>query len=546
MNLIESQPRATSTHGFCLAVLIFAMAMAPTSYAQINLQIFPNGSSNEIRGNRNAMTADFTSLGAGLVVTGSLLANSPLTTTTLTISYPAAITSNNVGPIPASDGLRIEGSTGVFATAAITTVQFSSGRIDLSLPGFGSTTNTLSGSFRLVGVRIDTTGLSAPVTATFSLNTSSNNYLLSTPSGTVITTLGDGIGSLALGARSGATDFGTATLLTNATVSDNTASLLITEGFASAWRTSFQSSGSNTSLVNGVQAKLTFAGIQSGMTLTLSNPSSSPTLTGVSIDDTELTASSGDNDSTISFTGTSLTAVEEIQIDVTVSLGPGTTSLSVGSVTAAASLAPEGAALDSNNVPTASGGYPRFVPAEVGSVANIAIGASPAIPVAGATNPVPTVIGLVPAKGPPGISFAATLFGANLTGATSIDFTGTGVTGVVGSGGTSSRVPLSVTIDSDAPSGPRLVTVTTSLGISVPFEGFAVEQPQPRRPASPPGTRTGSRAGNCNHRLRHRDTGSDNTCSRDVCNLETDGAGISRVSGGHPGGDYRNHGFTVC
>ena len=136
---------------FGLVVTMLVLAMAPTSNAQINIQLFPNGNAAEIATNRTAAVADVSSIGAGLVVSGSLLANSPLTSTTLTITYPGPITSNNVGPVPTADGLRLEGLTGVFASASIITVVFSSGTVQLGLPGFDATPNTLSGSFRMVG-----------------------------------------------------------------------------------------------------------------------------------------------------------------------------------------------------------------------------------------------------------------------------------------------------------------------------------------------------------------------------------------------------------
>ena len=105
-----------------LVVAMLVLVMAPTSDAQISLTFYENGSANEIATNRNAATSDIASSGSGLTVSGALLANSVLTTTTLTITYSAVVTSNNVGPIPAGDGLRIEDLSGLFALATINTV----------------------------------------------------------------------------------------------------------------------------------------------------------------------------------------------------------------------------------------------------------------------------------------------------------------------------------------------------------------------------------------------------------------------------------------
>ena len=106
---------------FGLIATMMVLALAPSSFAQINIQVFPNGSAQEIDSNRNAQTADPLSAGAGILVSGALVANSPLTTTNFLVDYPANITSGSavlVGAIPASDPIRIEGQTGVFASAS--------------------------------------------------------------------------------------------------------------------------------------------------------------------------------------------------------------------------------------------------------------------------------------------------------------------------------------------------------------------------------------------------------------------------------------------
>jgi hypothetical protein len=238
---------------------MMVLAMAPTSDAQVNIQLFPNGSTNEIQTNRNAQTADITSLGAGILISGSLIAGAPLTTTTLTLTYPGDITSSPTdatlpaasATIPAGDQLRIEGATGVFASAAISTINFTSGTIQLTLPGAFPAANTDSGTFRVVGIRIDATGLTAPASVTASLSSTANNYILSTTSATIVTNLVSGIASMALGAESGGTGFGAATIFTNNTIGDGAATVVITEGAADAWRTAAQSSTNAAGTLNG-------------------------------------------------------------------------------------------------------------------------------------------------------------------------------------------------------------------------------------------------------------------------------------------------------
>ena len=222
-----------------LAVLV-VLALTPSSFAQVQITITPNVSAGEIQTNRAAQTATTGSSGAGVLVTGQLIATSPLTTTDLRLSYPGPITSSGAicqltattqGPCPAStaggpniptaDPIRIEGATGVFATVGPPRLNTTSSRIEIQLPGFSSTIpNTQSGSFRLVGVRIDANGKTGAQSVTAALTDQTANYLLTTTSATVICALGPGIASMQIGARSGQTNFGTATIFTNRTVPD--------------------------------------------------------------------------------------------------------------------------------------------------------------------------------------------------------------------------------------------------------------------------------------------------------------------------------------
>jgi len=352
---------------FGLVVTMLVLAMAPKSNAQINIQLFSNGASTEINTNRTAA-------GAGVTVSGSLLAASTLASTTLTLTYPGPLTSSlefpmGPGAIPAADPMRIEGATGVFAAASIITVIGST--IQLGLPGFDSVPNNQSGSFRLVGVRMDVTGLTAPLAVTAAIG-SATNYFLGGSSATLVNALSDGIASLAVGVTSG-TDLGTATLFSNGSTGDATASVVITEGFASAWRTSTQSSGNSTALGNGVQVELTFTGIPSGVTLTLATLASTSTLTVGAPSDTGLTSTAGDNDATFTITGSSLTAVESFGVSITAA-GPGIgTAVVTGAITVNANLSPLANPLSTGLLVETAGSYPAFstkATAEV-TVANI-------------------------------------------------------------------------------------------------------------------------------------------------------------------------------
>ena len=81
--------------------------------------------------------------------------------------------------------------------------------------------------------------------------------------------------------------------------------------------------------------------------------------------------------------------------------------------------------------------------------------------------PVPAITNIAPASGVDGTSFSATITGTNLTGATAVTFSGSGVTAAIGSGGTSTSLPITITITSAATTGTRTLTVTTPSGTSV-------------------------------------------------------------------------------
>lgn len=86
------------------------------------------------------------------------------------------------------------------------------------------------------------------------------------------------------------------------------------------------------------------------------------------------------------------------------------------------------------------------------------LGQPPAQPAA------PTITGIDPASGLQGSEIQATISGTNLTAATSVSFSGTGVTAALREGGTATTLPITITISSDASAGSRTFTVTTPAG----------------------------------------------------------------------------------
>ncbi len=92
-------------------------------------------------------------------------------------------------------------------------------------------------------------------------------------------------------------------------------------------------------------------------------------------------------------------------------------------------------------------------------------------------NSIPGILSITPSVGGRSTTFNATIQGSNLSGATAVNFSGTGVTGVVLGGGTDFSLPVSISISSTAAAGVRAITVTASAGTSPPNNAFRVVVP---------------------------------------------------------------------
>src|SRR5436309_7772305 len=401
-----------------LVTILVLFAMAPSSFAQVQIQIFPDVSSSEVQTNRNAQTARPGTNGAGLLVSGSLLGASPLTATTLRIAYPGPITSqpaaasnddgvncidgsltpstfvcpsSGAAGIPTGDPMRIEGATGVFATVGRLRLNTVSSRIEVTLPnsaggltGGSTATNSSSGVFRIVGVRIDANGKSGAQTFSASLNNSANNYLLSTTSGTVINNIGPGLaGAAAIGLAPGNTTIpgicggtlpaGTATIFTNRNVPRACGAFILTEGFASAWRTAVQSGNSSTGPTPGpnagTQIRLTFNNVPAGVTLALgSSRGSASSNSSLNMTLSNPTITSSSTTTVVTFVGTSTSDVEVAEFDYSVTTPLSTTAAvtTPGTISVTATLYPFGDGIDSAGVPRQDQGYPTVVEGDAG------------------------------------------------------------------------------------------------------------------------------------------------------------------------------------
>jgi len=382
-----------------LMTIMMVLVIVPSSFGQVQLVVNNAASPGEITTNEMANTSDPSSTGNGILVSGQLLAISPLTTTILTLTFPGPITSNGltnntVGQgagtaLPATDPIIIQGASGVFANiTAITSVNFSAGTITITLPcanatvvNCGSANNTLSGSFRLEGVRSDINGKGAgPLNVGLSLSSGANNYILTSSTVPAINATGPGIASLAQSSLSftGSVNNGTFLMFTNqtgATYADSTATIVLAEGFASAWRTSVQASTNGLTLTNGTDIRLTFTGLPVGVTVTATPVSGSTSGNRPTVDATNSTLVATASTSTpnptmlIKFASTNLSSVESLQLGLALS-GTPTGTLTAGSITVTATVFPIGVNLDSTNFspasPTVTGGYPRYTEADLG------------------------------------------------------------------------------------------------------------------------------------------------------------------------------------
>jgi YVTN family beta-propeller protein len=89
----------------------------------------------------------------------------------------------------------------------------------------------------------------------------------------------------------------------------------------------------------------------------------------------------------------------------------------------------------------------------------------------------PSITSITPSTGVQGTTVNATISGTNLAGATSVNFVGAGVTASIGSGGTSTSLPVNIAIASNAGTGQYSFTVTAASGTSGVFNSFSVTGP---------------------------------------------------------------------
>jgi hypothetical protein len=97
--------------------------------------------------------------------------------------------------------------------------------------------------------------------------------------------------------------------------------------------------------------------------------------------------------------------------------------------------------------------------------------------------PAPAITAISVGTGLQGTSFTANISGTDLTGASAVTFSGSGVTAAINAGGTSTNLPVTITVAAAATLGAHTFTVTTTGGTAgstgIAAASFAVGAPLP-------------------------------------------------------------------
>ena len=229
-------------------------------------------------------------------------------------------------------------------------------------------------------MRLDVAGKPPhPVAATASLVVAVRitDILQYAPTIPVISALGAGLGAVTVGSNGTNTNSGTALIFTNqtgGTPADDKASVVLAEGFASAWRTTTQvnTQGLDSPTMNGTLIRLTIGGLPGGVTATLTIPGTGGVANAIPGDTGAIFISTGNSTATVDsststsnieyvkFVSANLAALENLEVDI--ACAP-TAALAPGSITLTASLAPIGNALSggapTQTTPSSAGGCIR-------------------------------------------------------------------------------------------------------------------------------------------------------------------------------------------
>ena len=300
----------------------------------------------------------------------------------------------------------VTGSTATTVTATFTiTATAATGARNVSVTTPAGTTNTLTGAF---------TVLSSTTPTLTSLNPNTGR-----PASTVVVTLN---GTNLAGATTvNFTGTGVSAVVTGSTATTVTATFTITAGAGLGTRgASVTTPAGTTNILNPA-----FTVVAPTLTTLAPNTGRPASTVIVTLSGTNLTGATA-----VNFTGTGVSAV--------VTGSTATTVTATFTITAGAALGTRGVSV------TTPGGTTNLV--------------NPAFTVVA-----PTLTSIAPATGTHGTTESVTFTGTNLTGATAVNFSGTGVSAAI-TGSTATTVTANVTITAGAALGARSVSVTTPGG----------------------------------------------------------------------------------
>jgi hypothetical protein len=278
-------------------------------------------------------------------------------------------------------------ATGTLATATLNPVNNAGGQLLINLPALGATVG--AGTITVSGVKVNLAGsgktsLSASIgvsppqgaVGAYSIQAGQNQTVVIS---TVATSLANPTINTTVPGGAAANAASTAVVLSNGQIPDNGFSFNVPEGFVDAVQAVATLAGSG--FLNDTSILLTFAGVPSGVTLTLfggtvpvplliETPAAvSPAITTANFSSTSITSSA--LTSTFSLTPTlqtpSLVAISTFRFFGQVSVATSATlPLPAGNITVQATLTPNGTAFNSGAViAPAAGNFPRFAVAQV-------------------------------------------------------------------------------------------------------------------------------------------------------------------------------------
>jgi hypothetical protein len=354
------------------AVIVLALAMSTTAFAQATLSISSNPTTLGCSTEHTVLTGSITVS----VPSGQGAANA----STLTINYgsrPITNVTTTAGGIGSTISLTTSGLTWAAATI---TVNNATGTIDISLP---ASANPSGSSLTLSGVRVSLAGsglttlnaaLSLSAGSTYQITAGQNNTNIVSVVAACMTDPVTTSGLIGAGNQG----LGGATVLNSGIASDADWTVDVCEAHPAAFQTT-NSQPAGMQAQNGTQIRLEFTGIPAGVTLSLVTSSGAlraPTVvySGTTAFGTALAAANFSNTAITSSAPTTTfdppaalgylnTQTECLRMTGNVSVGSSATiPLALTNITMQATLAPTGTALSSTNTPITAAGtsIPRF------------------------------------------------------------------------------------------------------------------------------------------------------------------------------------------